>query len=357
MTWDNHKNFAISTVATAPSPATSGTSLVVASGEGTLFPAGQFNAVAWPATDPNPTAANAEIVRVTARSTDTFTITRAQESTSAKSIAVGWNIALVLSVKVITDLETTIDAVAAGVVSGYQPLDSDLSAIAALSTTSYGRSLLEAANAAAALTTLGAIAASLVDAKGDLLVGTADNTLARLAVGTNGYVPVADSSQATGIRWASAAPGGVGSDWDAIITKAATESVASSTALQDDDELLFASVSGAYYEFEATIIYDSPSGGSTPDIKFNFCEDATTRGQFLHTGFSTADALSSTENVVSTSTSVSRGTGTTPRLIMVRGVYGPANGGTFRLQWAQATSNVGATRVVAGSTLRARRIV
>lgn len=49
----------------------------------------------------------------------------------------------------------------------------------------------------------GAVAASLIDAKGDLLVGTADNTAARLAVGTNNYVLTADSGQTSGLRWAA----------------------------------------------------------------------------------------------------------------------------------------------------------
>ena len=39
-----------------------------------------------------------------------------------------------------------------------------------------------------------------VDAKGDLLVGTADNTVARLAVGTNTYVLTADSGEAAGVK-------------------------------------------------------------------------------------------------------------------------------------------------------------
>ena len=51
-----------------------------------------------------------------------------------------------------------------------------------------------------------AIVQSLVDAKGDLLVGTADNTVSRLAVSvTNGYVLTADSAEATGVKWAVAA--------------------------------------------------------------------------------------------------------------------------------------------------------
>ena len=48
------------------------------------------------------------------------------------------------------------------------------------------------------------------DAKGDLAVGTGANTAARLAVGTNGYVLTADSTQATGVRWAVAATSGPG---------------------------------------------------------------------------------------------------------------------------------------------------
>jgi len=39
-------------------------------------------------------------------------------------------------------------------------------------------------------------------AKGDLFVGSAANTYTKLSVGTNNYVLVADSTQATGTKWA-----------------------------------------------------------------------------------------------------------------------------------------------------------
>ena len=52
-----------------------------------------------------------------------------------------------------------------------------------------------------------AIAKATVDAKGDLIAGTADNTIARLAVGANDTILVADSSTATGLKWAAPASG------------------------------------------------------------------------------------------------------------------------------------------------------
>jgi hypothetical protein len=48
------------------------------------------------------------------------------------------------------------------------------------------------------------VANSLADAKGDLLTATADNTPARLAVGSNGDTLVADSSTSTGLRYSPA---------------------------------------------------------------------------------------------------------------------------------------------------------
>lgn len=55
-------------------------------------------------------------------------------------------------------------------------------------------------------TTMGTmVAKSIVDAKGDLIAATAADTVARLAVGTNGQVLKADSTTATGLAWGSAA--------------------------------------------------------------------------------------------------------------------------------------------------------
>ena len=49
--------------------------------------------------------------------------------------------------------------------------------------------------------------ATAIDAKGDLIVGTGADTFSRLAVGTNGQVLTADSSEATGLKFATPAGG------------------------------------------------------------------------------------------------------------------------------------------------------
>jgi len=89
----NFKNLALGYVATAPSPATTGTSLVLGSGEGARFPQpstdGNFYVTAMPPGE-NPNVSNSEILQVTARSTDTLTIVREQGDTTAKTIEEGW---------------------------------------------------------------------------------------------------------------------------------------------------------------------------------------------------------------------------------------------------------------------------
>ena len=48
---------------------------------------------------------------------------------------------------------------------------------------------------------------TIIDAKGDIIAGTAADTASRLAVGTNGQVLKANSATATGLEWAADSAG------------------------------------------------------------------------------------------------------------------------------------------------------
>lgn len=62
------------------------------------------------------------------------------------------------------------------------------------------------------VTAAGALMQSVVDAKGDLFVATADNTVSRLGIGTNGKVLVADSTETEGVKWQWSTPSATTAD-------------------------------------------------------------------------------------------------------------------------------------------------
>lgn len=109
----------------------------------------------------DPDTQNEEIVFITAVSTDTFTIVRAQAGTSGISHTGGATVRHVLT-------SSDLNFYTAGVA-----------------------------------TANGAVQKSVATAKGDLLVATSSATIARQGVGTNGQVLTADSTVTNGLKWAT----------------------------------------------------------------------------------------------------------------------------------------------------------
>jgi hypothetical protein len=101
-----------------------------------------------------------------------------------------------------------------------------------------------------------AIQNAIVDAKGDLIAATAADTPARLAVGTNGQVLTADSTAATGIKWATPATTSSG----LVYVGQGTFSAASSATLDN----CFTSTYRNYI-----LVFDyTASGGSDINVTF-----------------------------------------------------------------------------------------
>lgn len=92
-------------------------------------------------------------------------------------------------------------------------------------------------SASQTLAVIGAIGNTIIDAKGDLIAGTANDTPARLAVGSNGLSLVADSAQTPGMKWGIPAAHAVEVTHDAnqSIATASAVTLAFNTEVKDSD--------------------------------------------------------------------------------------------------------------------------
>ena len=108
MAFDQHTNFAFSLVQAGSGVigSATGTTIVIVNALDLPDPAvGAYNVTVWPA-GVSPTRVNAEIMRVTAKTATTLTVTRAQEGTTALSaIAAGFQVALTMTSKLLRDIE------------------------------------------------------------------------------------------------------------------------------------------------------------------------------------------------------------------------------------------------------------
>ena len=114
--------------------------------------------------------------------------------------------------------------------------------------------------------------ATAIDAKGDLVPGTGADTFSRLAVGANDTVLTADSSAATGMKWATPASGGL--SWTAFTPTWGNLTVGNGTviarqATSNDYETLFIQLTfGSTTSVTGSVYVNTPTTGVI-DYSFN----------------------------------------------------------------------------------------
>ena len=120
-----------------------------------------------------------------------------------------------------------------------------------------------------------AIAKTIVDAKGDIIAATAADTVSRLAVGANDTVLTADSTAATGIKWAAVAGGGM--------TLLSTTTLSGATTT-------ISSISGAYNNLQIVVLgatNNTANGvfGIEPNSSASISQNGTIVGQNLNESY------------------------------------------------------------------------
>jgi hypothetical protein len=116
-----------------------------------------------------------------------------------------------------------------------------------------------------------AIQNAIVDAKGDLIAATAADTPARLAVGANGTVLTADSAEATGIKWAAVAAGGM-----TLLNAGGTALSGATTTVS--------SIAGTYTDLIIYVKDFYPSADGLTKLVLN---SDTTSANYIYNGFRT----------------------------------------------------------------------
>jgi hypothetical protein len=132
------------------------------------------------------------------------------------------------------------------------------------------------------------IPATIFDAKGDIIAATAADTASRLAVGTNGQILTADSTAATGLKWAAAASSGA-------MTLIGTTTLGSAAA-----DVTFSSIAGTYQNLK--ILFSgrgSTAGNNVDQLLIQVNGDAGSNYRSVYMGGFSSVAVSAPGNATS----------------------------------------------------------
>jgi len=145
--------------------------------------------------------------------------------------------------------------------------------------------------------------------------------------------------------YVDAGGGGASGQTFARVVKKITETVVSSTTLQDDDELFVALEASKTYGFILYMPHISPAAA---DIKYAFSVPAGAVGR-RNQGVWDSN-VSRTDVGIGTSNSVNTG-GTDSTMIIYGHLIMDTTVGNLQFQWAQNISNAGNTQVMQGAFL------
>lgn len=208
----------------------------------------------------DPDTASEEIVFITAVTSDTFTVERAKAGTSGIAHSGGATVKHVLTSVDLDAFEATTNTAAtltgtqtltnktialgsntvSGTIAQFNTAMTDVSTAGQFVTTQATQTLTNKTLTSPTVNsptisgatigtstlnspTINTPSISNINAKGDILVGTANDTLGVISVGTNGQYLQADSAEATGLKWASTtAPSYTWTDYTPTLVQSGT---------------------------------------------------------------------------------------------------------------------------------------
>lgn len=230
---------------------------------------------------------------------------------------------------------------------------------------------------------LAGIQEAILDAKGDLISATAADTPARLAVGSNNQILMADSAQSTGLKWAASATSTLTAKGD-LLTATAANTIARLGVGADGTTLVADSAQSTGLKWATPSSGISILGQKTITAGTNYTTTSTTQTAVNTTNFRVSITTGSSTTIVVilkgtaqiaggavNSWSVSLGAGTTYEMVACNSNYigvneactvhivtGLTANTAYNVDWTFRTNNSGqAAQIIGDSSNQYPRMV